>query len=330
MNNSQRNGQRGRYTMRDKIIKEEPIEIKEEPTGTRERPCKLEENVTREDEETDNLIPLRPTQYGKLKFPPSCPVIHTNYSGSEVPAVVFGVVVAAYLDFESRDVVYKLETEELLTEKSLSFGKGARVWALPPASAEYVAAVVVHVTHSSTPEHVPSYSIQDLKSKVLHHFMSSDSVQYRCHGSSKPQALHTILEPKEQQPEAPTTDRTIRPMTTVNRSVCPRLDELPANPEMDHREKVSSSRPPCSLQTGRPPARADTKKEPEFLASQLRVGRSSREEPRTTNRSNHPSSTDYPSKRQKRTDNFPQSTLRHTLLLPEWTPVAPVTGTHRS
>jgi hypothetical protein len=168
-------------------------------------------NITREDEESNNLIPVRPIQYARLNFPPSCPVIHTDYSGSEVPEVINGVVATAYLDFESHDVVYKLETGELLAEKGLSFGKGASVWALSPAGEEYVAAIVVHVTHSSTPENVPSYSIQDLKSKVLHHFFLSDSLQYRCHGSSKPQAHapHTmILEPKEQQPRPqPPTDQ---------------------------------------------------------------------------------------------------------------------------
>jgi hypothetical protein len=47
-----------------KRIKEEPVEIID-ITRTPERPCKLEENITREDEKTDNLIPL---EYKNVNF----------------------------------------------------------------------------------------------------------------------------------------------------------------------------------------------------------------------------------------------------------------------
>jgi hypothetical protein len=81
--------------------------------------------------------------------------------------------------------------------------------------------------------------------------------------SAEEEVLDTInqqemmSEPKDVQVVTPTVDK----------SVCPHLDELPTNPGKDYREKVSFSRLSCSSQTGMPSPRADTNKEPAFLSN---------------------------------------------------------------
>jgi hypothetical protein len=145
-----------------------------------------------EEEMSENLIALRPTQYGRLQFPPPCPVVHTYGSPLTLPQVVYGVVAAAYLDVDTRHIVYKLETGELLDETSVQFGFSAPVWALVAGINEYVAAVVVHVLHRS-PVDAPLYSIQKVDCKTVYHSVCAEFVQYRRHGSSPPTVVvHSI------------------------------------------------------------------------------------------------------------------------------------------
>ena len=100
--------------------------VKEEPIDVELLSVKQEDALPL----SEDLIALRRDQAERLRFPPSCAVVHTDWR-DPVPKVVYDVVETAFLRFDTREVEYKLKSSGLVVpEKELQFGRGFGVWAV--------------------------------------------------------------------------------------------------------------------------------------------------------------------------------------------------------
>ena len=127
-------------------------------------------------EDDPNLLRIPPARYAKLRFPPGCPVCHTDFSSSP-PDVAFGVVASAFLHFDTKEIVYQLSCGMSSLEDKLHFAKDATIFVTLNKTSG-VAACVLYATIPAR-DKIPYYSIRVISSGSIHHEISADCVSFR-------------------------------------------------------------------------------------------------------------------------------------------------------
>ena len=61
----------------------------------------------------DDIVPLRPKQAAKLKYPPGCCVLVCSYQEELVKAVLPGTIRNAGINLDSRETIYDVEIAEM-------------------------------------------------------------------------------------------------------------------------------------------------------------------------------------------------------------------------
>ena len=186
----------------------------------------------------ENKVPLGPAQMLKMKYPPGSAVVYTQFDNSSdvLPQVVYGTVASSYLDIETREGVYKLQSGQLCAERDLQFGRGQKVWVLLPLQTSYTPSVVLQ-SHHASPKDTPVFSVQvitDDKNNLqqeIHHSIPLDSISARL-----PDGV-----PPARRPPPPVESSVVSEITIPNEPDCVLNQQQQQEPERGS-SSVSASR----------------------------------------------------------------------------------------
>lgn len=225
-------------------VKEEPIMIdsEDDEAHASSSPQNAASNHPAE-EDDESLLELRPAQFCKLKFPPPCAVVYTDFN-SDPPTVVFTSVQTAYVNIDTHKFVYKLKSGNLVQEEDLLFSKGVPAWAF--IGGDFIPATVLAVSQKTSGE--AAYTVQDVDSRTLHHFLKTQAVRYR-RDATKPALPESLKQDesttKEESEESSKKEEQEEPSPRINERSTPQV----VRP--DQMKESMSATPPHQGEAGR-------------------------------------------------------------------------------